>query len=130
CALPIFSFNQLALYFPDRQMFILKQIGSLLTLTVMFMVIIVSCFAFTIRTIIRQRQFSLRLMDFINNMTHEFKTPISTVSVAAETMMHPAVIHDEEKIRRYGAVIQDENLRMKHQVDKILQMAVLEEGKY
>ena len=75
-------------------------------------------------------QFSVRLMDFINNMTHEFKTPISTVSVAAETMMHPNVIHDEEKLRRYGTVIQDENLRMKHQVDKILQMAVLEEGTY
>ena len=125
-----FSFNRLALFFPGQQIFILKQIGPLLGLTVLFMAIIVFCFGYTIRTILRQKQFSVRLMDFINNMTHEFKTPISTVSVAAETMMHPNVIHDEEKLRRYGTVIQDENLRMKHQVDKILQMAVLEEGTY
>ncbi len=126
----LLSFNQLALYFPDQQVFMLKQIGPLLALIVLFMSIIVSCSAYTLRTIIRQKQFSVRLMDFINNMTHEFKTPISTVSVAAETIMHPGIIHDEEKIKRYGTVIQDENLRMKHQVDKILQMAVLEEGTY
>ena len=124
------SFNQLALYFPDEQIFILKQIGPLLALTILFIGIIVYCFAYTVRTIILQKEFSVRLIDFINNMTHEFKTPISTVSVAAETMMHPNVIRDEEKIKRYGTVIQDENLRMKHQVDKILQMAVLEEGTY
>ena len=124
------SFNQLALYFPDQKIYILKQIGPLLALTIVFMGIIVYCFVFTIRTIVRQKEFSIRLMDFINNMTHEFKTPISTISVAAETMMHPGVIHDEEKIKRYGTVIQDENFRMKHQVDKILQMAVLEEGTY
>ncbi|HTK83101.1 MAG TPA: HAMP domain-containing sensor histidine kinase [Bacteroidota bacterium] len=124
------SFNQLALYFPDQQIFILKQVGPLLALTVLFLGIIVYCFAYTVRTIIRQKEFSVRLIDFINNMTHEFKTPISTVSVAAETMMHPNVIRDEEKLKRYGTVIQDENLRMKHQVDKILQMAVLEEGTY
>jgi two-component system phosphate regulon sensor histidine kinase PhoR len=124
------SFNQLALYFPDQQVFILKQIGPLLALTIVFMSIIVYCFSYTIRTIIRQKQFSVRLIDFINNMTHEFKTPISTVSVAVETMMHPNVVHDAEKITRYGAVIHDENLRMKNQVDKILQMAVLEEGTY
>src|SRR5258707_9321911 len=115
------SFNQLSLYFPGQQVFILKQIGPLLILTVLFMCIIVCCSVYTLRTIIGQKQFSTRLMDFINNMTHEFKTPITTVSVAAETMLHPDVIHDEEKIKRYGAVIQDENLRMKQQVDKILQ---------
>lgn len=124
------SFNQLALYFPGQEVFILKQIGPLLALTILFMGIIVYCFTYTIRTMLRQKEFSVRLIDFINNMTHEFKTPISTISVAAETMLHPHVIADEEKIRRYGAVIQDENLRMRNQVDKILQMAVLEEGTY
>ncbi len=125
-----FSFNQLVVYFPGLQAFLLKQVLPHLLLTVVFMSIIVYCFTYTIRTILRQKQFSLRLMDFVNNMTHEFKTPISTISVAAETMIHPAVIGDEEKLRRYGAVIRDENFRMKQQVDKILQMAVLEEGNY
>lgn len=124
------SFNQLVLYFPGEQAFLLKQIGPHLALAVLFMGIIVCCFAYTIRTIIRQKEFSLRLMDFVNNMTHEFKTPISTISVAVETILHPAALHDEEKIRRYTGVIQDESVRMKHQVDKILQMAIIEEGKY
>jgi two-component system phosphate regulon sensor histidine kinase PhoR len=124
------SFNQLVLYFPGEQAFLLKQIGPHLALAVLFMGIIVCCFAYTIRTIIRQKEFSLRLMDFVNNMTHEFKTPISTISVAVETILHPAALHDEEKIKRYTGVIQDESARMKHQVDKILQMAIIEEGKY
>ena len=124
------SFNQLALFFPEQQIFLLKQIGPLLAPTILFMGIIIYCFAFTVKTIIRQKQFSARLVDFINNMTHEFKTPISTIAVAVDTMMHPDVISNNEKLTRYGLVIQDENQRMKHQVDKILQMALLEQGTY
>jgi two-component system phosphate regulon sensor histidine kinase PhoR len=126
----LFSGNQLCLYFPGQTAYLLQQVGPFLALTVLFMIVIVLCFISTIRTIVRQKQFSVRLMDFVNNMTHEFKTPISTIAVATETIVRPEVLGRAEKVIRYTTVIRDENARMKKQVDTILQMAVLEEGDY
>jgi two-component system phosphate regulon sensor histidine kinase PhoR len=126
----LFSKNQLALFFPGRSTYLLRQVGPMLGLTILFMGVVVACFVTTIRTIVRQKDFSLRLIDFINNMTHEFKTPISTIAVAVETIERPEVIGEKERVLRYTGVIHDENARMKNQVDKILQMAVLEEGDY
>jgi len=126
----LFNEHQLLLYFPGQSIYLLKQVGPVLALTVLFMSVIVLCFVYTIRTIIKQKQFSLRLVDFVNNMTHEFKTPISTIAVAAETIVRPDVIDKVDKVTRYSAVIREENMRMKKQVDTILQLAVLEEGDY
>jgi two-component system phosphate regulon sensor histidine kinase PhoR len=122
--------DELVLFFPGQGNYLLRQVGPFLGLTVLFMGAVILCFVYTIRTIVRQKDFSLRVSDFINNMTHEFKTPISTIAVASETITRPDVIDRKEKILRYAEVIRDENLRMKTQVDKILQMALLEEGDY
>ncbi|TAK55178.1 MAG: HAMP domain-containing histidine kinase [Bacteroidetes bacterium] len=126
----LFSGNQLLLYFPDQQMFLLRQIGFQVALTILLTSLLVFCFVYAVRTIIKQKEFAVRLVEFINNMTHEFKTPISTISVATETILRSDVIEQKEKVLRYGSVIRDENQRMKTQVDKILQMAVLEEGEF
>ncbi len=126
----LFSGNQLLLYFPEQRMFVLKQLWLQVSLTVLLTLLLVFCFTYTVRTIIKQKDFSVRLVEFINNMTHEFKTPISTISVAAETIMRDDVVEQIEKVKRYGTVIREENQRMKTQVDKILQMAVLEEGDF
>jgi len=122
--------SDLALYFPDRDVFLWRQIGPLLISSVVFMLIIIVCFVYTIRIIITQRRLAGHMVGFINNMTHEFKTPISTVALATEAIMRPDVISQQDKVQRYNRIIQDENLRMRNQVDKILQMAVLEEGDY
>ncbi len=122
--------NQLLLFFPGQDLYIMKQVGIPLVLTIVFIGILIVCFVYAVRTIFRQKEFAVRLIDFINNMTHEFKTPISTISVAAETIMRDDVVSQKEKVLRYGTVIRDENKRMKSQVDKILQMAVLEEGDF
>jgi two-component system phosphate regulon sensor histidine kinase PhoR len=95
---------------------------------VVFMLIIVATFAYTIRTILRQRQFAGMLVDFINNMTHEFKTPISTVSLATEAIARPDVQADRAQIARFNDMIKSEVARMRNQAEKILQMAALEEG--
>jgi len=70
------------------------------------------------------------MTEFINNMTHEFKTPISTVALASEAIMRDDVIRQKDKVDKYNRMIRDENQRMRRQVDRILQMAVLEEGDY
>jgi two-component system phosphate regulon sensor histidine kinase PhoR len=120
----------LVLFFPSHRSFIWSQIAPMLVATVLLTLVIIGIFAYTIRTIFAQRQFSTLLVDFINNMTHEFKTPISTVALACEAINRPDVGVDREKVLRFNGMIQNENRRMRNQVDKILQMAVLEEGDY
>jgi two-component system, OmpR family, phosphate regulon sensor histidine kinase PhoR len=125
---PVPVSEALFLVFPGYRSYLvgtfLPELGS----TLLLLGIIIFCFAYTIRTILRQREFAGRLTDFINNMTHEFKTPISTIALASEAMSQPEVRSSRTKVSRYTKVITDENRRMRSQVDKILQMAALEEG--
>ncbi|MEZ5358117.1 MAG: HAMP domain-containing sensor histidine kinase [Candidatus Zixiibacteriota bacterium] len=121
---------ELLLYFPDQQIFLLRETSPMLLLTILFVIIITACFAYIIRTILKQKRFSDHIIEFINNMTHEFKTPIATVRLACEALSRPDVYNDEGKIVRYNEMIQNENRRMSNQTEKILQMAVLEEGRY
>jgi len=90
--------------------------------------LVVSGFVYTIRTIVRQQRLSGLMVDFINNMTHEFKTPISTVALASEAIGRPDVLTKKTKVQQYNRMIAEETQRMKAQVDRILQMAQLEEG--
>lgn len=124
----LFGKTMLLLHFPTRERFLLKQMTPLLGLTVLLMTVVIACFGYTIRVIIRQKDFAARIVNFINNMTHEFKTPLSTIAVAAETITRPDIAGQHEKVARYGQVILDENTRMRGQVERILQMASLEEG--
>jgi two-component system phosphate regulon sensor histidine kinase PhoR len=120
----------LALFLPGRSSFVLSEMSLLLVMSLIFVSIIIVSFVYTIRVIILQKRFSLSVIDFINNMTHEFKTPISTIALASEAIAKPEVLKSRPKVLKYNSLIVDENNRMKHQVEKILQMAVLEEGEF
>jgi two-component system phosphate regulon sensor histidine kinase PhoR len=122
--------SDLILFFPDYDSYLRGQMTPQFALTVLFMLIIAFCFTYTIRTILRQKRFAARTVDFINNMTHEFKTPLSTVALACDALQRPDVAADETQVRRFSRMVRDENSRMRSQVDKILQMAVLEEKDY
>jgi len=122
--------SNLVIHFPGQTFYLWRQMTPLLAATVILMGIIIVCFVMTVRIMTSQRRFAGRLVDFINNMTHEFKTPLSTVALASEAISRPDVTAEPEKIARFNRMIADENQRMRHQVDKILQMAVLEEGDY
>ena len=117
----------LAVYFPERGVYLLKQIGLMLAATTLFMLVVVFGFTYTVRTLVAQRRTSHQMVDFVNNMTHEFKTPISTVALACEAILREDVISDTDRVAKFSHMIHDENRRMRHQVDKILQMAALEE---
>ncbi len=110
-----------------RQM--MRQATISAMLMSLFMLTIIGCFIYVIKTIFKQKKFSESLVDFINNMTHEFKTPISTIALTSETLNNPAVLNDQKKFKKYGQIIRDESSRMRNQVEKILQMAALEQGK-
>lgn len=118
----------LALHFPDRRTYVWAQIMPLAGAEVLLMLIIIACFAYTIRTILRQRRLSRLLVDFINNMTHEFKTPISTVALATEAIARPDIVTQKDRVLQFNDMIRSEIGRMRNQAEKILQMASLEEG--
>ncbi len=122
--------NDLILYFPDQKIYLIRQFGFIGFIALLFIVIIICCFVYVLKLIFEQKRFSKLLTDFINNMTHEFKTPISTISLASETLTNPLIIRDGNRVLKYGQIIHAESFRMRHQVEKILQMAILEEGDY
>lgn len=120
----------LAVFFPGRTSYLWFQIGPMLGATALFVAIIIFCFVYSIRTITAQRRNARLMVDFVNNMTHEFKTPISTVALACEAILRPDVIEDRKKVSEFSRMIQSENKRMRKQAEKILQMATLEDKDY
>lgn len=118
--------GSLNLYFPRKQGFLWQDILPILLLSVLFTGLILFCFSYTIYVILRQRKISEIKTDFINNMTHEFKTPIATISLASDSISSPRIIHDESKVRRFINIIKEENKRMLSQVEKVLQMAKID----
>ena len=116
----------LSLYFPNRTRLVLESVLSTLLLSVIFTGIILYCFWYTIMVIYRQKQLSEMKTDFINNMTHEFKTPIATISLAADSISSPMVLNNPDKIKRFVDIIRQENRRMNSQVERVLQVAVID----
>lgn len=122
--------NYLTIFFPDQTGFLIKQIWLTLTSSVFLVFLIIFSFAYAIFTIIRQKKLSDIKNDFINNMTHEFKTPISTVSLACEALQDKDIQKNESFISKYVDAIRDENKRLGRQVEKVLQMATLDKKEY
>lgn len=120
--------TELLIHFPNRRFYLWGQVLPMLMIIGAFILIIIGGFVYTVRVIVRQQRTQRLMTDFVNNMTHEFKTPISTIALASEAIMRSDVISDHDKIERFSRMIQDENRRMRNQAEKILQMASLEEG--
>ncbi len=118
----------LVVQFPRQSSYIYQTTGRNLAVSAAFILIICLTFAYTVRTILHQKKLSEMKTDFINNMTHEFKTPIATISLAAEALRESRVHEVPEKRDRFMSVIQTENKRLQSQVERVLQMAEIERG--
>ena len=118
--------GELRIFFPNKNAIILRSLGKTLAATLFFAGIILVCFGYTLYIIFTQKKLSEMKTDFINNMTHEFKTPIATISLAADSLNNPTVLKNEDKILRFSRIIKQENIRMHKQVEKVLQMALLD----
>ncbi len=116
----------ISVVFPKKTKFVLGSIGLILGGSSLFSLIIILTFAFSLYFIITQKKISEMKSDFINNMTHEFKTPIATISLAADTITNQKIINDEGKVKHFVGMIKKENARMNSQVETILQMATLD----
>ncbi|SNR31659.1 sensor histidine kinase [Lutibacter flavus] len=119
---------QLFVTFPEKKDYILSSISKLLLLSAFFILIIIIAFVTALYQLIRQKQISEIKTDFINNMTHEFKTPIATINLALDAIKNPKIIGDEEKVKRYVKMIRDENKRMHTQVENVLRISKLEKN--
>lgn len=116
----------LSVIFPRQTKYVLGSMGWLLGGSLLFSLFILATFALSLYLIIRQKKISEMKSDFINNMTHEFKTPIATISLAADTIVNSRVIKDESSIRHFIGMIKKENSRMNKKVETILQIASLD----
>lgn len=112
-------------YFPTKNAYILNKMGIWLFSSSIILIIIIF-FSYTINIILKQKRLSEIKNDFINNITHEFKTPISTISLSAEVLLKPDITQQPDRLKSYAKIIQDENNRLKNQVDKVLQLATIE----
>ena len=120
----------LKVYFPGQSAFIFKTLIMPVSLSVLFCTIIMVTFGLSIYYIIHQKKISEMKSDFINNMTHEFKTPLATISVAADTILNPKIIAEPEQISHFTGIIKKENQRMNQQVETILQIARLDKKEF
>ena len=114
--------------FPDKRKNLLSGMIEILVLSLFFIGIIIAAFSISLYQVIRQKKISEIKTDFINNMTHEFKTPIATINLALDAIKNPKIISDEEKIKRYVQMIRDENKRMHGQVENVLRISRLEKN--
>ena len=126
------KYDELTYYFgiifPSKVIYILNSmniwiISSFVLLTAL------GFFTYAIFVIFRQKRLSEIQKDFINNMTHEFKTPISTIGISANVLSEPGIVSHPERLSNYAAIIMDQNKRLEHQIEKVLQIARIERNK-
>ncbi|MBN7814657.1 sensor histidine kinase [Algoriphagus pacificus] len=118
--------NFLYIFFPSKNYHVIRQVWLPISSSILFIGVIIFCFIYAIKVIIRQKALSDTKNDFINNMTHEFKTPLATVSLAVEALQDPELSTQDKFRKRYLGIIKDENKRLTAQVEKVLQAAALD----
>ncbi|MBS1754672.1 MAG: HAMP domain-containing histidine kinase [Ferruginibacter sp.] len=116
----------LSVVMPHQQRLIWKEMFWFIIGSILFTVIITTAFFITIRTLLKQKKLSEIKSDFINNMTHEFKTPLATISLAVDALKNEKVAGNKEKTDYFTGIIKEENIRMNKQVETILQAALLD----
>lgn len=120
--------TELIVDFPHKRKYLLSSIIGMATLSIIFTLIIIVAYSSALYQLMRQKQISEIKTDFINNMTHEFKTPIATINLALDAIKNPKILDDTEKVKRYLQMIRDENKRMHAQVENVLRISKLEKN--
>jgi two-component system phosphate regulon sensor histidine kinase PhoR len=117
------------LHLPHRAPYFMSQLNGWVLTSVLLLVVVVF-FGYALFVILRQKRLSEVQRDFINAMSHEFKTPISTIAISAEVLTDPAIAQQPQRLLSYASIIREENRRLSQQVDKVLQMAKSERSEF
>ena len=116
--------NYLSVYFPREKGFLLQSMSGVMAISILFIATIIFVFWYSLNVILKQKKLAIVKNDFINNMTHELKTPISTISLACEVLKDKDIPQSEERLGHYVEVINEENKRLGVLVENVLQSAV------
>lgn len=118
--------GMLYLYFPNKNSLILSNMWATMASSAALLLVLVFIFSYTIYAILKQKKISEMKTDFINNMTHEFKTPVATIMIASEALKDPEIVEDKSRISRLAGIIYDENVRLGNHIERVLSIARLE----
>ncbi len=121
--------NVLSLQFTNERQLLDTRLNYMTSLSILFTLIVILIFAVTVLVIFKEKRMTKIRTDFVNNMTHEFKTPISTISLASQMLKDDSIPVELKNVGSIANVIDDESKRLLHQVEKVLQTAVFEKGK-
>lgn len=113
------------IYFPSKTAEVFSQMPIWIFSSAVFLLVVIF-FAYTLWVVLKQRRLTEVQRDFINNMTHEFKTPLATISVSSEVLRNPEIVKNPERLSNYANIIYEEAHRLKNQVERVLQIAVSE----
>ena len=119
--------GELSIYFPNKGGIIAETMGYWLFPSVLaLLALLIGCFAYTLSIIFKQKKISAMNTDFINNMTHEFKTPVATIMIASESLRDPEISADDKRVSKLANIIYDENVRLGSHIERVLNIARLE----
>jgi two-component system phosphate regulon sensor histidine kinase PhoR len=120
--------GMLYLSFPDKNVAIFNTMRVTLASSGGLLLVLIFIFSYTLYTILRQKKVSEMKNDFINNMTHEFKTPVATIMIASEALKDPEIVEDKGRVSRLAGIIYDENVRLGNHIERVLSIARLEKN--
>lgn len=119
---------ELKLIFPDREQFLMEEMGIPFITSVLLILVVIFMFWRTTLSLIKEKEISEHTTDFLNNMTHEFKTPLTNIGLASKMLVKETNIKQEDKVRHYSGIILEENEKLRQQVEQVLSMTALERG--
>ena len=119
---------ELRLIFPEKRQFIIAEMGTLFITSVLLILVVLVLFWQTILSLMKEKKLSEHTNDFLNNMTHEFKTPLTNIALAGKMILKDSAEREEDKIKHYSAIILEENEKLRLQVEQVLSMTALERG--
>jgi two-component system phosphate regulon sensor histidine kinase PhoR len=119
---------ELKLIFPKKKQFIIAEMGTLFITSVLLILMLIVLFWLTILSLIKEKKISELTTDFINNMAHEFKTPLTNISLAGKMILKDSFIKKDDKIKHYSDIILEENEKLRLQIEHVLSMTALERG--
>ncbi|MES2780822.1 MAG: HAMP domain-containing sensor histidine kinase [Bacteroidota bacterium] len=119
---------ELKLIFPDKKQFILAEMGLLFMTSVLLILIVLVLFWRTVLSLLKEKEISEHTTDFLNNMTHEFKTPLTNIALAGKMITKESTLQQDDKIKHYSSIILEENDKLRLQVEQVLSMTALERG--
>jgi len=122
--------GNLKITFPQKNSLILSKMAFTMATSGGLMIILVLCFSYTIFSILRQKKISEMKTDFINNMTHEFKTPVSTIMIASEALKDEEITQDRNRVAKLASIIYEENARLGNHIERVLNIARIEKNDF